>query len=54
MGGLIESLLELARIGHTELRPANVDVSLLAEWVAAELQDAQPDRTARVLSLIHI
>lgn len=48
MGGLIESLLELARIGHTELRPANVDVSLLAEWVAAELQDAQPDRTARV------
>lgn len=48
MGGLIESLLELARIGRAELRPSLVDVSLLAEWVAAELQDAQPGRRARV------
>lgn len=48
MGGLIESLLELARIGRVELRPAAVDVSLLAEWVAAELQDAQPERPALV------
>ena len=48
MGALIDSLLELARIGRAELRPANVDVSLLAEWVAAELQDAQPQRPARV------
>jgi PAS domain S-box-containing protein len=48
MGGLIDSLLELARIARAELRPAAVDVSLLAEWVAAELQDAQPDRRARV------
>jgi PAS domain S-box-containing protein len=46
MGGLIDSLLELARIGRAELRPADVDVSLLAEWTLAELQDAQPERRA--------
>ncbi len=48
MGELIDSLLELARIGRAELRPTRVDVSLLAEWAAAELQDAQPQRLARV------
>lgn len=48
MGGLLDSLLELARIGRAELRPARVDVSLLADWAAAELQDAHPDRRAVV------
>ena len=48
MGGLIDSLLELARIGRAELRPARVDVSMLAEWAAAELQDAHPGRPAMV------
>lgn len=48
MGGLIDSLLELARIGRAELRPMQVDVSMLAEWAAAELQDAQPGRQAVV------
>jgi PAS domain S-box-containing protein len=48
MGGLIDSLLELARIGRAELRPAHVDVSMLAEWAAAELQDAHPGRQAVV------
>lgn len=48
MGALIESLMELARIGSIELRPSQVDVSLLAEWVGAELQDAEPDRAAQV------
>lgn len=48
MGELIDSLLELARIGRAELRPTLVDVSLLAEWAAAELQDAQPHRQAVV------
>lgn len=48
MGGLIDSLLELARIGRAELRPAQVDVSMLADWAAAELQDAQPGRQAAV------
>lgn len=48
MGGLIDSLLELARIGRAELRPVQVDVSMLADWAAAELQDAQPGRSAVV------
>jgi PAS domain S-box-containing protein len=48
MGGLIESLLELARIGRAVLRPMPVDVSLLAEWVAAEMQDLNPARPAQV------
>lgn len=48
MGRLIDSLLELARIGRAELRPVQVDVSMLAEWAAAELQDAQPGRQAVV------
>jgi PAS domain S-box-containing protein len=48
MGGLLESLLTLARIGRAELRPTWVDVSLMAEWAAAELQDAAPQRLARI------
>ncbi len=48
MGGLIDSLLELARIGRAELRPTTADISLLAEWCAAELQDAQPQRAADI------
>lgn len=48
MGELIDSLLELARIDRAELRPAQVDVSLLAEWAAAELQDLHPQRVAQV------
>lgn len=48
MGGLIDNLLELARIGRTELKPVTVDVSLLAEWAAAELQDLHPGRQAIV------
>lgn len=48
MGGLIDSLLELSRISRAELRPERVDISMLAEWSAAELQDAQPQRRAEV------
>lgn len=44
MGGLIDALLDLSRVERTELTPEPVDVSLLAEWVAAELQDAEPGR----------
>ena len=49
MGGLIDSLVDLARIEHAVLRPQQVDLSLLAEWCAAELQDAQPQRPARIV-----
>jgi len=48
MGGLIDSLIELTRIARAELRPERVDVSMLAEWAAMELQEVQPQRSARV------
>lgn len=48
MAGLIDSLLELSRIGRAELRPERVDVSLLAEWSAAELQDTHPQRRSQI------
>ena len=48
MGDLIDGLLELARVGRAELRPAQVDISLLADWCAAELQDANPGREASI------
>lgn len=48
MGGLIEALLELARINRAVFRPTQVDLSLLAEWALAELQDAQPQRSVDV------
>ncbi|MDQ3040461.1 MAG: ATP-binding protein, partial [Pseudomonadota bacterium] len=48
MGGLIEGLLELARISRAVLTPAQVDASMLAEWTLAELQDANPQRSADV------
>ena len=48
MGHLIDGLLELSRATRAELRQEPVDVSLLAEWVGAELQDAEPARAARI------
>ena len=48
MGSLIDGMLELARAGRAPLRPARVDVSMLAEWCLAELQDTAPDRQVRV------
>ena len=48
MGGLIDGLLELARIDRSVLRPMKVDVTLLAAWALAELQDADPQRSADV------
>ncbi len=48
MGGLIDGLLELARINRAVLRSARVDASLLAEWSLAELQEADPQRSADV------
>ena len=42
MGGLLDGLLELSRIERHALQPEAVDVSMLAEWTAAELRDAHP------------
>ena len=44
MGTLIDGMVEMARVGRAELRPAHVDVSMLADWSLAELQDAEPGR----------
>mgnify|MGYP001240095613 CR=1 FL=1 len=46
MATLVDGLVELARAGRAELRPMRVDMSLLADWCAAELQDADPARAA--------
>ncbi len=48
MGSLIDGLLELSRINRAVLRPSVVDASMLAEWTLAELQDADPHRSAEV------
>lgn len=46
MSSLLDALGELSRATHAELRPGPVDLSLLAEWVLAELRDAEPARAA--------
>ncbi|GAA4856926.1 hypothetical protein GCM10023332_05780 [Luteimonas vadosa] len=46
MGGLIDSLLELSRATRTELKAEVVDLSLIAEWTYAELQEKDPGRDA--------
>jgi light-regulated signal transduction histidine kinase (bacteriophytochrome) len=43
MGELIDALLELSRVGRAELHRDDVDLSLLAESVALDLQRAQPE-----------
>lgn len=48
MSGLIDGLLELSRATSAELKRQDVDLSLLAEWAGAELQDADPSRPARM------
>ena len=44
LGGLLEALLDLSRAGRNRLHVQPVDMSLLAEWAAAELQEAEPGR----------
>lgn len=46
--GLVQALLELLRVSRQPLRESEVDVSLLCEWVAAELQDADAARAATI------
>jgi signal transduction histidine kinase len=49
LGSLIEALLLLSRAGRQELQLQPVDLSLLAEWAVAELQEAEPGRAASVV-----
>ncbi|QOW19543.1 hypothetical protein INQ41_00075 [Lysobacter ciconiae] len=44
MGGLLDGLTELSRASTAQLRDGVVDLSMLVDWVAAEQQDAHPDR----------
>lgn len=48
MDGLLEALGELSRATHAPLQPVEVDLSLLAEWILADLQAAQPERVVQV------
>ena len=46
MGMLLDALLELSRVNRADFTPETVDLGLLADWVGAELQEAQPERDA--------
>ena len=48
MGSLLSALGELSRAASASMQSQPVDISLLAEWVAAELQDAEPARAVAV------
>ncbi len=48
METLIGGLQELSRVMQGEFRSDPVDVSLLADWAGAELQDAEPQRAAEI------
>jgi len=48
MTALLDALGELSRATGAELKPAEVDVSLLAEWIGAELQETAPERNAQI------
>ena len=47
MGDLIDDLLELSRIGRSELRKAPVSMSELACGICCKLQDAEPARRVK-------
>lgn len=48
MGGLLASLSELTAVQRAQPQVAAVDLSLLAEWVLAELADTHPERKVDV------
>ena len=48
MSRLLDGLSELSRATTAPLRPGLVDLTLLADWVAAEQQDAHPGREFRI------
>ena len=44
MGGLIDALLQLSRVTRAEIAPEPIDLSALAENVAANVKEENPDR----------
>lgn len=49
MGSLLAALSDLSGVTRAEIRPTKVDLSLLAEWVGAELHDADPGRQVELV-----
>lgn len=49
MSSLLAALSDLSGATRAKLSPGPVDISLLADWAAAELQDADPERSAEIL-----
>ena len=47
-GGLIDALLETMRASRPPRAAAAVDISLLGDWICAELQDTDPGRAAEI------
>src|SRR5436190_1587453 len=48
MAQLIDDLLNLSRVARAEMRQQRVNLSQMAESIAAELQKAEPDRHVRL------
>jgi len=46
MGKLIDDLLELSRVGRSELQKSSVNLSELASAISYKLQESEPDRCA--------
>ncbi|MEN4904150.1 HAMP domain-containing sensor histidine kinase [Luteimonas sp. TWI1437] len=47
-GALIDALLETMRAARPLRQPGPVDISLLGDWICAELQDVDPGRAAQI------
>ena len=45
MGHLIDDMLQLSRVNRGEMKPVQVDLSALAQKVAVQLRDAEPERS---------
>jgi len=54
MGELIDDLLQLSRVGRTDLRRKRVDLSPVARFVAAELAKSEPERHVEVVIQDHL
>jgi PAS domain S-box-containing protein len=48
MSSLLSALNDLSYVTRAELKATTVDLSLLADWVGAELQDADPKRRSEI------
>lgn len=48
IGRLLDAMQELLAASQAPLRPRQVDMSMLADWAGAELQDLEPQRAAEI------